>query len=219
MAQSTTTKDNQNALDIPSVMKAAQQSGFGEVRNVLTLRDDVPVPRELSAKQVLVRVCAAASNPIDWKVLSGNMGFLARLSFPHVPGKDAAGIVVAVGSEVTRFKVGDKVYGNLGFADGCFAEYLRAEETLFSMKPSNLTMEEAAAVPLTCETTYQVLFTKFSPPVGKGTKLFVCGGSAATGFYAIQLAKAVGAHVAATCSKRNFSLLEKLGLFISIFFK
>lgn len=211
MAQSASTTDNQKSFEIPSVMRAAQQSAFGEARDVLTIRDDVPVPRELSGKQVLVRICAAASNPIDWKVMNGKFGFLARLKFPHIPGKDCAGVVVAVAPEVTRFKVGDKVYGNLGFDDGCFAEYIRANETLFSLKPAPLSMEEAAAVPLTCETSYQALFTKFSPPVGAGTKLFICGGSAATGFFAIQMAKAVGAQVATTCSKRNFALLEKFG--------
>ncbi|CAF4238514.1 unnamed protein product, partial [Rotaria sordida] len=72
-------------------------------------------------------------------------------------------------------------------------------------------MVEAAAVPLACETSYQVLFKQASPIIGPGSKIMVCGGSSATGLYAIQLAKAVGAHVATTCSQRNFSLMEKLG--------
>lgn len=196
---------------VPSVMRAAQQSGFGEIRQVLTLRDDVPVPRELSSKQILVRVHAASINPIDWKVLHGNMSIVTRFAFPHVPGKDVAGVVVDVGSCVKRFQVGDRVYGNLNMDDGGYAEYVRANESHFAIKPANLTMEEAAAVPLACETSYQALFAKLSPPVGPGSKLLICGGSTATGLFAIQLAKAIGAQVTATCSQRNFGLMEKLG--------
>ena len=200
-----------NESGIPSVMKAAQQSRFGEIRDVLTLRDDVPVPRELSSKQVLVRVHAASINPVDWKTLNGNLSLVTRFSFPHIPGKDVAGVVVDVGSGVKRFQVGDKVYGNLGTSDGGYAEYARGDESSFALKPKNLTMEEAAAVPLACETSYQALFNKLSPPIGAGSKVLICGGSSATGLFAVQLAKAVGAYVTTTCSQRNFSLMEKLG--------
>jgi NADPH:quinone reductase-like Zn-dependent oxidoreductase len=197
---------------IPSVMKAAQQNNYGEARNVLTLRDDVPVPRKLSSKQILVRVNAASINPVDWKILNGNMSLINRLSFPHIPGFDVAGVVVDVGSGVKRFQPGDKVYGNVAFNGGGYAEYVRENESMFALKPKNLTMEEAASVPIACETSYQALFTKASPPVRSGTKVFICGGSTATGLFAIQLAKVVGAQVATTSSQRNFSLLEKLGL-------
>jgi NADPH:quinone reductase-like Zn-dependent oxidoreductase len=210
MAESVSTKPKTDN-DIPSVMKAAQQSGFGEIRQVLTLRDDVPVPRELSSKQILVRVHAASINPIDWKTLNGNLSFIARFSFPHIPGKDVAGVVVDKGSGVKRLQIGDKVYGNLGMNDGSYAEYVRGDEGLFALKPKNLTMEEAAAVPLACETSYQALFDKASPPITAGSKILIAGGSTATGLFAIQLAKAVGAHVTTTCSQRNISLLQKLG--------
>jgi NADPH:quinone reductase-like Zn-dependent oxidoreductase len=207
MAEAKTT-----TYSIPSVMKAAQHNTYGEARDVLTLRDDVPVPRELSSKQILIRVNAASINPIDWKLLNGNLSLIRRVSFPHIPGLDVAGVVVDVGSGVKRLKPGDKVYGDAGFASGSYAEYVRENESMFALKPKNLTMEEAAALPIACETSYQALFTKASPPVGAGTKVFICGGSSATGLFAIQLAKAVGAQVATTCSQRNFSLLAKLGL-------
>lgn len=210
MAESVSTSPKTNN-GIPAVMKAAQQTGFGDVRQVLTLREDVPVPRELSSKQILVRVHAASINPIDWKTLNGNLSFIARFSFPHTPGKDVAGVVVDKGSGVKRFQVGDKVYGNLGMNDGSYAEYVRGDETCFALKPNNLTMEEAAAVPLACETSYQALFSKASPPITAGSKILIAGGSTATGLFAIQLAKAVGAHVTTTSSQRNFGLLEKLG--------
>ncbi len=207
MAESTTS----NIKDgIPSVMKAAQQNGYGEARNVLTMGQDVHVPRQLSSTQVLVRVYAASINPYDWKLLKGYLTLIKKYSFPHVPGCDVAGVVVDTGSKVKRLKVGDKVYGNVG-GDGAYAEYVRADESQFALKPNNFSMIEAAAVPLACETSYQALFSKASPPIGPESKVFVCGGAAATGWYAIQLAKAVGAHVATTSSQRNFSLLEKLG--------
>ena len=194
-------------------MKAAQQNGYGEARQVLTLRDDVPVPRVLSSKQVLVRVHAASINPVNWKLLNGNLSLVSRYSFPHIPGSDVAGIIVDIGASVKRLQVGDHVYGNLGINGGAYAEYVRDDQSMFALKPKNLSMVEAAAVPLACETSYQALFHKASPPIGQGSKLLICGGSSATGFFAIQLAKAVGATVATTCSQRNFSLMEQLGTF------
>jgi len=206
MAESTTSKIKD---EIPSVMKAAQQNGYGDARNVLTLRQDVPVPRQLSPTQVLVRVYVASINPYNWKLVKGNMALVQKLSFPHVAGSDVAGVVVDTGSKVKRLKVGDKVYGLV--SEGAYAEYLRADENILALKPNNFTMIEAAAAPGSGQTSYQVLFNKASPPIGPGSKIFVCGGATATGLYAIQMAKAVGAHVATTSSQRNFSLLEKLG--------
>ncbi|CAF3015651.1 unnamed protein product, partial [Rotaria sp. Silwood2] len=133
---------------IPLVMKAAEQSNFGEIREVLTLRGDVKVPRKLSSKQILVRVYAASINPADWKLLNGNLWPITRFSFPHIPGTDVAGVVVDIGSAVERFQIGDKVYGNVGINGGSYAEYVCGNESMFALKPRNLTMEEAAAVPV-----------------------------------------------------------------------
>ena len=208
MAESVTSKTSD---DIPSVMTAVQQSGYGESRNVITVSENVPVPRQLSSNQILVRVYATSINPVDWKTLIGNLSLTKRYSFPHIPGYDVAGVVVAVGSSVKRLKVGDKVYGNVLNDGGAYAEYIRGNESFFALKPKNLTMVEAAAVPLAFETSYQVLLHKASPPMGPGSKIFICGGATATGLFAIQLAKAVGAHVATTSSPRNFNLLQNLG--------
>lgn len=206
-----------SAEGIPSVMKAAQQTNYGDVRNVLSVRDDVPVPRQLSAKQVLVRVHAASINPADWKMLYGHIALITGYSFPRIPGSDLAGVVVDVGADVRRFRLGDEVYGTLGIGGGSYAEYARADESMLALKPTNLSMEEAAAIPLAAETSYGVLFHRLSPPVGRGTKIFICGGSSGTGHFAIQLAKAAGATVATTCSERNFPLMERLGSFVRSF--
>lgn len=197
--------------EIPSIMRAAQQTNFGDIRNVLSLDDNVPVPAQLSPKQILVRVYAASINTADWKILNGYLSVFIRYSWPHIPGSDVAGIVVNIGSQVERLHIGDHVYGNVGTEAGAFAEYVRADESSFTLKPKNLTMEEAAGVPLACETSYQALFRTVSPPLSKGNRIFICGGSSACGLFAIQLAKAAGAIVATTCSQRNFQLIEKLG--------
>ncbi|UJR19201.1 hypothetical protein I4U23_022331 [Adineta vaga] len=215
MAESTRIKMT-SASSIPTVMKAAQQSGFGEIRDVLALGENVSVPRQLSSKQILVRVCAAAINPVDWKILNGRLSLVTWYSFPHIPGTDVAGIVVAIGSGVKRLQIGDHVYGDLTIHGGSYAEYVRGDESIFSLKPKNLTMEEAAAVPLACNTSYQALCKKASPPIEQGSKILICGGSTATGLYAIQIAKAVGAYVTVTCSQRNFSLMEKLGYRVTL---
>ncbi|CAF1409891.1 unnamed protein product [Adineta steineri] len=200
-----------NKSEIPSVMRAAQQTNFGNVRDVLTLSDNVPVPRELSSKEILVRVYAASINPSDWKILSGMVSIFLNYSWPHIPGSDVSGIIVDVGSAVNRLHIGDDVYGNVGIEGGAFAEYVRTDESSFAINPKNLTMVEAAAIPLACETSYQVLFHNISPSLKKGNKIFICGGSSACGLFAIQLAKSIGASVATTCASRNFQLIEKLG--------
>ncbi|CAF0893939.1 unnamed protein product [Didymodactylos carnosus] len=196
---------------IPDRMKAAQQRGFGAIDQVLTVAIDVPVPRELKSDQILVRVHAASINPIDWKILNGNLSLIQKYSWPHIPGFDCSGIVVDVGPSVKRFRIGDCVYGNVSTEGGSYAEYVRGSQKLFALKPKNLSHIEASACPLACETSYQALFNHGK--VTKDSKVFICGGATATGLFGIQLAKAVGAHVATTCSERNLDILKnKLGL-------
>jgi NADPH:quinone reductase-like Zn-dependent oxidoreductase len=122
---------------------------------------------------------------------------------------DCSGVIVDIGSDVERFKIGDFVYGTLGVKGGAFAEYVRDDEAIFALKPVNLNYAEAAAIPTACVTSYQALFERLK--CTKGTKILICGGSSATGLYAIQLAKSVGALVATTASTRNTELIKKLG--------
>ena len=122
---------------------------------------------------------------------------------------DCSGIIVDIGSDVERFKIGDSVYGTLGVKGGAFAEYVRDDEVTFALKPANLNYAEAAAIPTACLTSYQALFERLK--CTEDTKILICGGPSATGLYAIQLAKSVGALVATTASPRNTELIKKLG--------
>lgn len=126
-----------------------------------------------------------------------------------ISGMDCAGVVVDVGSSVKRLKVGDAVYGNLGYGHA-FAEYVSGDESLFALKPTNLSFAEAAAIPLAAETAYEALFEQGQ--ISKDSKVFICGGSTGVGLFAIQLAKAVGANVACTSSPRNLDTIKKLGM-------
>lgn len=221
-SNSNSTSDN--GTSVPDVMTAAQQIGYGEAKDVLQLKADVPVPKELKSSQILIRNHAVSINAIDWKLLNGNMSIIKTYAFPHIPGNstgrihqlsmnllrlgmDCSGVVMNVGSSVTRFKVGDAVYGNLGYGNA-FAEYVRGDESLFALKPSNLSFAEAAAVPLAAETAYEALFEqgKITPD----SKVFICGGATGVGLFAIPLAKSVGARVACTSSTRNLSTMQKL---------
>lgn len=122
---------------------------------------------------------------------------------------DCSGVIVDVGLDVEYFKIGDSVYGTLGVNGGAFAEYVCGDEAIFALKPANLNHAEAAAIPTACVTSYQALFERLK--CNEGTKILICGGPSATGLYAIQLAKSVGALVATTASARNTELIKKLG--------
>ena len=193
-----------------SNMKAYVSTCYGAPNDVLRLADiEKPVPED---DQVLVRVRAAAVNPLDWHYLHGTpyvMRFSAGIGKPENPrlGVDYAGVVEAVGAKVTRFKPGDEVFGG---RNGAFAEYVVArEDRSIVPKPANVTFEEAAAVPVAAITALQALRDKGQ--VQAGQKVLVHGASGGVGTYAVQLAKAMGTEVTAVCSTRNLELVRSLG--------
>jgi NADPH:quinone reductase-like Zn-dependent oxidoreductase len=165
-----------------------------------------PVPGD---REVLIKVYAAAVNPLDCHVLKGGPA-LARLLFgprkPKVPGVDAAGTVVALGPGATEFKVGDAVFGT---AKGAFAEYAVASESKLAPKPENLAFEDAAASPIAVLTALQGL--RDHGKTQSGQNVLINGASGGVGTFAIQLAKLWGAHVTAVCSARNAELVRSLG--------
>ena len=172
--------------------------------------DDVPMPA-VKDDDVLVRVHAAALNPFDWHLLRGEPFFVRavagwRKPKRNIPGIDVAGVVEAVGRDVTQLKPGDEVYGEKSRA--C-AEYVAGPASLFVPKPANLSLEQAAAVPVGAVTALQALRDKGG--IQAGQRVLINGASGGVGTFAIQLAKAFGAEVTGVCSTRNVDLVRSIG--------
>ena len=188
-------------------MKAIVNLRYGSPEG-LELRD-VEKP-EVAPDGVLVRVHAAAVNPYDWHMMRGKPYF-ARAFFglrhPKQPvlGIDFAGVVEAVGSERADFAPGDEVFGN---RDGSFAEYVCARKTV-APKPMNISLEEAAAIPCAGLTALQAL--RNHGHIEAGQRVLVNGAAGGVGTFAVQLAKAFGAHVTGVCSTSNVELVRSLG--------
>lgn len=189
-------------------MKAITQNRYGPP-DVLELEElDRPVPKD---DEVLVRVMASSANPRDWHLMRG----LPLIVRPQIglrkpkfrfPGSDVAGVVEAVGSGVTRFAPGDEVFANV--ESGGFSEYTCVSENILARKPANLTFEEAAVVPLAATTALQLLR---HGGVREGRRVLIVGASGGVGSFAVQIAKALGAHVTGVCSTSNVELVRSLG--------
>ncbi|XP_062193047.1 2-methylene-furan-3-one reductase-like [Phragmites australis] len=207
------------ATEVPSEMKAWMYDTYGDA-SVLRLDGAVAVPA-VGEDQVLVKVAAAALNPVDSKRRAGK--FQATDSpLPTVPGYDVAGVVVKVGSQVKNFKQGDEVYGMISEKplerpkqSGSLAEYTAVEEKLLALKPKGLDFAQAACLPLAVETANEGLERAgFSA----GKSILVLGGAGGVGSLSIQLAKQVygASKVAATASTKKLELLKSLGADVAI---
>ncbi len=178
---------------------------------------DVPEPA-LRDDDVLVSVRAAGINLIDSKIRDGEFKAILPYRPSFVLGHDLAGIVVRVGPKVSRFKAGDEVYARpRDHRIGTFAEFIAVNEADLAPKPKNLSMEEAASIPLVGLTAWQALVE-----IGKvkpGQKVFIQAGSGGVGTFAIQLAKHLGATVATTTSAKNIDLVKSLGADVVIDYK
>jgi NADPH:quinone reductase-like Zn-dependent oxidoreductase len=189
-------------------MKAIVHSRYGPP-DALELKDiDQPTVND---DQVLVRVRAAAVGKGDWLTVKG-LPYIARLRYglpkpKHpVPGFDVAGRVEAVGSNVTRLRPGDAVFG---WCDGSFAEYASVPEGQLVLKPPNLTFEQAAAVPISGFAALQAL--RDTGGVQPGQKVVIIGASGGVGSFAVQLAKAFGAEVTGVCSTKSVEMVRSIG--------
>jgi NADPH:quinone reductase-like Zn-dependent oxidoreductase len=190
-------------------MRAAVRERFGPP-SIIEIRElEKPVPAD---DEVLVRVRAASVNPADWYGLTG-IPYVARTAMglrrPKTTrlGVDYAGVVEAVGKDVTQFGPGDEVFGG---RDGAFAEYVCVrEERSIVPKPPNITFEEAAAVPVAALTALQGLRDKGG--LEEGRKVLVNGASGGVGTFAVQIAKALGAEVTGVCRTGNVELVRSLG--------
>ena len=178
---------------------------------------NVPEP-ELQDNDVLVRIHATAVNLLDSKVRDGEFKLILPYRPPFILGHDVAGTIVRTGSKVGRFKAGDEVYARpRDRRIGAFAEFIAIDEADVALKPKNLTMAEAASIPLVGLTAWQALVE-----VGKvkpGQKVFIQAGSGGVGTFAIQLAKHLGATVATTTSAKNAELVKSLGADVVIDYK
>ena len=172
----------------------------------------------VNENDVLVQVHSAGVNLLDSKIRNGEFKLILPYKTPFTLGHDLAGIVTKVGSKVSKFKVGDEVYSRpADHRIGTFAEYISVNESDLALKPKNLTMEEAASIPLVGLTAWQALIEKAN--LQKGQKIFIQAGSGGVGTFAIQLAKYLGATVATTTSTANIELVKNLGADIVIDYK
>ncbi|HPF25331.1 MAG TPA: NAD(P)-dependent alcohol dehydrogenase [Steroidobacteraceae bacterium] len=190
-------------------MKAVTRRCYGSP-DVLAV-EDLPRP-EPKGNQLLVRVRAAAINPLDWHEIRGTP-YLIRMAEgigapkdPHL-GIDFAGVVEAVGSEVTKFRPGDEIFGG---RNGALAEYILVRETgSIAHKPANVSFEQAAGTYVAGLTALQALRDRGA--IRPGDKVLINGASGGVGTFAVQIAKSMGADVTGVCSTRNVELVRSLG--------
>ncbi len=193
-------------------MKAMVYTHYGSP-DVLQFKEVAnPTPKD---DEVLVKIHAAAANPADWHLMRAEP-FLARLENGLLKpkntrlGADVAGQVEAIGKNVTQFRVGDEVFGELPLNRlGSFAEYVCVHEDFLALKPANLSFEEAAAVPLAAFTALQGLRDKGQ--IKPGQKVLINGASGGVGTFAVQIAKAFGTEVTGVCSTRNVEMVRSIG--------
>jgi NADPH:quinone reductase-like Zn-dependent oxidoreductase len=191
------------------MMRAIVQRRYGRPSEVL----DCEVERPHHADdEVLVRVSASSVNPADWMTLVGRP-YVMRAAFGltrpkhRIPGKDVAGVVEAVGSEVRGLAVGDEVFGEL--PGGAYAEFVATDASRLARKPAGIGFAEAAAVPLAGVTALQGI--RDAGGVGADHRVVVNGASGGVGTFAVQIAKALGARVTGVCHTRNVDLVRSLG--------
>ena len=180
--------------------------GPPEVLKLETIAKPIPAEHE-----ILVKVRAAAVNPLDWHRMRGEPYLMRRNAGIGAPknermGLDFAGAVEAVGKSVTKFKPGDEVFG---LRTGAFAEYVTVGEDYAVLKPANATFEEAAAIPVAAVTALEAL--RDQGRVQARQKVLINGASGGVGTYAVQIAKSFGADVTGVCSTRNVSMVRSLG--------
>lgn len=186
-------------------MKAIVIRGYGST-DVLKY-EEVEKPN-IKPDQLLVKVHASSVNPIDWKTRKGMLSILTGNKFPLILGFDVAGEVVEVGSQVTRFQVGDPIYGSTSFPGGAYAEFAVVPENFAAIKPTNMNYEQAATVPLAALTALQALRNLGN--IKSGQNVLINGASGGVGIFAVQIAKALDAEVTGVCSGKNMDLVRSL---------
>ncbi len=202
---------------IPDVMRTVEFNRYGSAKDVLELVTSAPVPTPLP-HEVLINVRAASVNPVDCAIRSGygkdvfrTKGQVGPNPFPMRLGRDAAGVVVAVGAEVSRFRPGDRVF--TAPTRAAIAEYICVDAAETAPMPASLDYIQAAAVPFVAMTTWSALVDQagVTKQTASQKRILIARGAGGVGSFAIQLMKAWGAHVASTCSTRNVDFVKALG--------
>jgi NADPH:quinone reductase-like Zn-dependent oxidoreductase len=192
-------------------VRGVAYDGFGDAR-VLRVRDDLPMP-PVGPDTVLVRVHAAGVNPVDIGIREGHLAGAFPHHFPIIPGWDVSGVVEAAGPAVTTFAPGDEVFGYVRRDDvqwGTTAEFVPAPVRCLAHKPDSLGFAEAGALPLAGLTAYQSLTEVLD--VSEGERVLVHRAAGGVGFFAVQIAVALGAHVIGTASPKNHGFLRDAGV-------
>ncbi|WP_160138554.1 NADP-dependent oxidoreductase [Chryseobacterium sp. c4a] len=188
-------------------MKALQLISYGDLTDSLAFNE--VVKPEILPHDVLIEVYAASVNPIDKLFIAGNLKDSQPLDLPATIGFDVSGVVVDKGGEVTEFEIGDEVYSRVAQRRfGTIAEYIAVDSGIVAVKPTNITFEEAASLPLVALTSIQSL-----ERVGmkEGDRVLIHAGSGGVGSFAIQFAKTRGAYVYTTTSTENMDWVKELG--------
>lgn len=170
---------------------------FGEVPNPCPDTDDV-----------VIEVDAIGVNPLDWKLMRGDLSKVLGDTFPLIPGADVAGRVLEVGSGVSGFEPGDEVYGMIGYS-GAYAHRVKAHQATISAKPAAIDMAQASAIPCAALTAFQALGKMNG--LGAGRRLLINGAAGGVGSFAVQMAKMTGAEILAITSGANLEYVTDLG--------
>lgn len=196
-------------------MKGFTVNSYGKKEKLHLTELAVPTVND---NDVLVQIHSAGVNSLDALIRNGEFKLFLPYKPPFVNGHDVAGVVTQIGSKVRNFKIGDEVYSRPSdYRMGTFAEYISIDENDLALKPKNLSMEEAASIPLVGLTVWQALVEMAN--IKKGQKVFIQAGSGGVGTFAIQLAKHLGAFVATTTSTSNIDLVKSLGVDLIIDYK
>jgi NADPH:quinone reductase-like Zn-dependent oxidoreductase len=188
-------------------MKALQIKKYGEIRQGIAF-ENVAKPT-IQNKDILITVKAASINPIDYKIVEGKLKDMLNLNLPVTIGYDVSGVVLEKGSGVSNFEIGDKVYARVPQAQmGTVAEFVAVNNELVSLKPENISFEQASGLPLTGLTAIQALE---SIGIKEDDRILIHAGSGGVGSFAIQYAKAKGAIVYTTTSSTNVDWVKALG--------
>lgn len=189
-------------------MKAVQITKYD--KNINTEINEVPIP-QIEEDMVLIKVKAAAVNPLELLILNGKVKLIQDYKMPLTLGNECSGIIEKVGGNITKFKVGDKVYTRLPINSiGAFAEYVAVNEEAVAHMPADMDFETAAAIPLTGLTAYQAITEEFNAKVGE--TIFIAGGSGSFGQMAVPIAKEMGLNVIVSGNSRAKDAFIKMGV-------